>query len=245
MNNSDQPGDRLPASISAGLRKQLTEQFRVWAARFRGAVTSPAIDYGFRPSRYWTPAHASQILSNIKGANRKRAALGLLAAGRLDQADNTLLTDTLSEDERTALGRIHPTLMGGEYLPDCDAEEVEIARITMASTTQDVISIRARPVEDGIAYRVVDEYDTDYTLGFSHSAKPLTLAELVHFIETADGEAGAIGVGFLDFKVREQGEEVEDQIGFLEFSSEYYEQLSDHYELAIRAWAAGLAERQP
>ena len=36
--------------------------------------------------------------------------------------------------------------MGGEYLPDCDLNEVEIARITMASTTQDVTCVYAKRV---------------------------------------------------------------------------------------------------
>jgi hypothetical protein len=40
--------------------------------------------------------------------------------------------------------------MGGEYLPDLIPNEVEIARITIASTTQDVTCVYARQVEDGI-----------------------------------------------------------------------------------------------
>jgi hypothetical protein len=48
--------------------------------------------------------------------------------------------------------------MGGEYLPDLKQDEVEIARITIASTTQDVTSVFARRGKHRIYYRVVDEY---------------------------------------------------------------------------------------
>lgn len=37
-----------------------------------------------------------------------------------------------------------PSWMGGEYLPDSEPGEVEIARIVLQSTTMDVFSIRAR-----------------------------------------------------------------------------------------------------
>jgi hypothetical protein len=48
--------------------------------------------------------------------------------------------------------------MGGEYLPNLMPNEVEIARVTMTSTTMDVISIRARHTKHKIIYRIVDEY---------------------------------------------------------------------------------------
>jgi hypothetical protein len=43
---------------------------------------------------------------------------------------------------RQATGAIHPWLMGGEYLPDRQDNEVEIARITIAFTTRDVTCVR-------------------------------------------------------------------------------------------------------
>jgi hypothetical protein len=49
------------------------------------------------------------------------------------------------DEARISLGQIHPTFMGGEYLPNYCRQEVEIARIALASTTSDVISLRASP----------------------------------------------------------------------------------------------------
>jgi hypothetical protein len=106
----------------------------------------------------------------------------------------------------------------------------------MASTTRDVIGIRARPDRRAIVYRVVDEYDNDYDLRFWRSTQPLTLAELVHFMDHASREGIGLGVGFLDFMVRDQGCELADYVDFQTFSSEFYPQLGDHYQWAIAAW---------
>jgi hypothetical protein len=45
------------------------------------------------------------------------------------------------ERRRSALGRLHPSFMGGEHLPDRRDTEVEIARINIDSTTSDVTSV--------------------------------------------------------------------------------------------------------
>ena len=38
------------------------------------------------------------------------------AAGKLDELCSELLNDSLDEDDRKGLGRIHPSFMGGEYI---------------------------------------------------------------------------------------------------------------------------------
>ena len=61
------------------------------------------------------------------------------------------------------VGQIYPSFMGGEYLPDADDGEVEIARVALRSVMADVMSVRACLEEDGIRYRIVDEYQNDIT----------------------------------------------------------------------------------
>jgi hypothetical protein len=73
-----------------------------------------------------------------------------------------LNNDSLDEEARRSLGQIHPSFMGGEYLPNYRRHEVEIARIELQSTTSDVISLRARGTGLRIKYRLVDEYQTDF-----------------------------------------------------------------------------------
>jgi hypothetical protein len=60
---------------------------------------------------------------------------------------------------------------------------VEIARIVIASTTQDVTCVYARQVGQRIHYRVVDEYNGSTLSGKAvrTSVRPLTLKQLVDF----------------------------------------------------------------
>ena len=73
--------------------------------------------------------------------------------------------------------------MGGNYLPGTESSEVEIARITIASTTFDVACVYARPKGDAILYRVVDEYGGEYLQKptKARSKAPMILGKLAHF----------------------------------------------------------------
>lgn len=148
------------------------------------ARTIASIDLAFRPKSYfWPMALEKHLLSHIKGARRRAALQAFIAAGELDQIPDYLAKAKLSEDERLAIGRLHPRFMGGEYLPDTDEDEVEIARIEIASTTGDVTSVYARRVDGLIHYRVVDEYGGDTLTDDCERAsiEPLTLGELGAF----------------------------------------------------------------
>ena len=106
-----------------------------------------AINYDFRPESYWAPARGSldAALRNVKGRNRREVIKDYHSRGLLPALSDDLLQDTLDEDTRRSLDLIHPSFMGGEYLPDYRRDEIEIARIELESTTSDVISVRARP----------------------------------------------------------------------------------------------------
>ena len=47
------------------------------------------------------------------------------------------------------------------FLPELLDDEVEIVRVSLALTTSDQISIRARPEDRKIKYRIVGEYEAD------------------------------------------------------------------------------------
>src|SRR5438034_812635 len=103
------------------------------------------------------------MLANVKGARRRQAIQEAIATGTVGNLPAKLLADDLPTDLRRFIGALHPSFMGGEYLPDADEHEVEIARITLPETvTCDVISIWARSNRTGIAYRIVDEYETAF-----------------------------------------------------------------------------------
>jgi hypothetical protein len=141
-----------------------------------------------RPDSYWIDDDLLKgLLRNVKGTQRRQMITDYWKAGRLENLDDELLKEALGEASRDALGRIHPVFMGGEYLPNYKADEVEIARIELRSTTADVISIRAQREKDGITYRVVDEYDTEFTFKPERSRKPLSLGQLARLIDEMDG----------------------------------------------------------
>jgi len=142
------------------------------------------IDLKYRPHSYfWANDIGVQLPSDIKGAERRALFGALVAQGRGDEVDELLAKPVLSAKERQSWGRFHPSFMGGEYLPDRQSEEVEIARITIASTTQDVTSVYARQGAKRILYRVVDEYGGGTLTGMGTRAtiKPMSLGQLTDF----------------------------------------------------------------
>src|SRR3712207_6613660 len=63
--------------------------------------------------------------------------------------------------------------------------EVEIALVEAQTTLSDVVSVRARPHGQGIAYRSVDEYEGEWRLPIEESSRPLTLGERLELLDGA------------------------------------------------------------
>jgi len=138
----------------------------------------------YRPGSYfWARKLGIGLVSDVKGAERRKLITQMIETGGHELIAPELLLHALPQTLREAQGRFHPNMMGGEYLPDRKIGEVEIARITIASTTQDVICVYARQVGKRIHYRVVDEYgsETQDTKRRRTSSRPLTLEQLVNF----------------------------------------------------------------
>jgi hypothetical protein len=162
---------------------------------------------------------------------RRNAIRHAFDADRVSPLDELFATPTLPDEHRLALGRLHRSFMGGEYLPDRRDTEVEIARINIDSTTSDVTSIYARPGKDRIYYRVVDEYQSD-TLTETRtrsSKRPLSLGELIEFFLAA-------------WPLREvlEGNELgrEAAQDFTRPSSEFYPQFEAGIQAGIDGWYA-------
>ena len=167
----------------------------------------------------------------------RRATLKtLIDSGRIEEIPEFLAQSALSDEERKALGRIHPAFMGGEYLPDLRQREVMIARITIASTTQDVTCVYARRGRKRIRYRVVDEYEGETLTGCCErtSTRPLTLGELAEFF---DGAWSIFSVLSMNFGHRGY-DEGQMQRFVVEVSSSFYPELGALYRSRIHAWAA-------
>ena len=194
-----------------------------------------AIDLQFRPQSYfWAKDHGIALASDIKGANRRHIYELALRSNEADQLSPAFSQHALHEEDRRLLGRIHPSFMGGEYLPNTGRQEVEIARITIASTTRDVTCVYARPVGRRIAYRIVDEYNGDTITGPAErtSIQPLGLGALVKFFIT-----GWDLLQCLDYNFGEDGYPREETHAFIvDASSSFYSQFGRAITEEVDRW---------
>lgn len=204
------------------------------------------IDLDFRPASYWQADDAtSAIVQNIKGQLRRDMArdfLGGTAPEELGEIESELLADTLPDATRRSLGGFGPMWLGGEYLPDYALGEVEIARIVLQSSTLDVYSIRARRRGKGgrLYYRVVDEYESEWSIARRSSTRPLTLRELVQLIDSAENECGNDGYPMVENIVRYQLEgdgNAEHAVRFVTLESTVYPMIGQYYRTRLLAWA--------
>jgi hypothetical protein len=146
------------------------------------------IDINFRPKTYFRPQKLERyLISQVKSAVVRDRLERLLAEGRHDELQNILGREGVPKPALKALESTHPMFMGGNYLPDTEDGEVEIARIEISSTTFDVTSLFAKFAIGKIHFRVVDEYEGDTLTASTEmkSEKPLTLGEMADFFLSA------------------------------------------------------------
>lgn len=188
------------------------------------------IDLEFRPKGFFRPEKLEKyLLSKVKGAVLRKKLQALFEAGQHDEVRNLVGDAAFSVADRKALESIHPMFMGGNYLPDTEDGEVEIARISIRSTTFDVTSVYARPEGGVIRYRVVDEYDGDTLQGPSETTTsiPMTLGEFADFFLTAWPLIEVLEMNF-------EGD-IEGALGFFSADSNFYPQLDSLLRARARA----------
>jgi len=204
------------------------------------------IDYSFQPQCYWQDSTVLQaLLRDVKGVQRRKMIIEYFENDALDQLGDTFLEAKLSDEQRRQVGLIHPSLMGGEYLPDCEVDETEIARIELQSTLADVTCIRAKRHGDEYHYSVVDEYSDTYSLFIEESIEPLTLEELVDFIDYSEqvgGWSGGLSLSYNNANAENLSRE--ELRYFTRISSEIYPQLEEHYDHVFDEWVAEEQEKE-
>jgi hypothetical protein len=142
------------------------------------------VDLHFAPSGYFKPQRLDRyLMTRIRGTRQREILEKLLSGGiRLDTPSVTqfLAEGGFSQTELRAIEAMHPRLMGGNYLPALPVGAVEIARISIASTTGDVTVMTAEADDGRIRYRMADEYGGETLVGpaETYSDKPLTLRQL-------------------------------------------------------------------
>lgn len=201
---------------------------------------SNTVDLEFRPETYWPESrNPEQLLANIKGKVRRDVARRVLAEEGFAGLNEFIARKELDGDDLFMWGRIHPAMMGGEYLPGLQPGMVEIARISLASTTGDQISIRAIKENGVIRYAVVDEYESSILLAIEASKRPLTLGELIRLIDGSkyheDEYDGGLVVSHLNY-VFIAGGDVEDLVDFVSVESAFYPELTGYYQTVLDRW---------
>ena len=193
-----------------------------------------AIDLAYRPESYfWAYDNNIKLASDIKGAERKAMYERALKSGDIHLANAIISEPELTHEQRKAQSGIHPSWMGGEYLPNREAQEIEIARITIASTTQDVTCVYAKRGSERIHYRVVDEYEGMTLEARSRtSIRPLALIELFDFFIKGWDLFCCLEANFSD-----HGYVKEEVQGFIvDASSSFYAEFDDLVRQRVHVW---------
>jgi hypothetical protein len=177
----------------------------------------PVSALAYRPRDYFGRYDLqAELLTTVKGRARRALIKDALETGQTDTLPDFVTTPELDAFDRKMLGRIHPIFMGGEFLPKRKPKEIEIARISIRSTTYDVTVLYARLVGQRIHYRVVDEYEGDTLAEPSTrtSTKPLTMGVMIDFFTTAWNLMDCLESNF--------DQDVEEMLGFFTAESEFY-----------------------
>ena len=190
------------------------------------------VDLSFRPSSRLFPLTAEKLLlSRVKGTQRRESLTAAIEQDRLSDLNPFFTQTSLSAEDRRARAAIHPSFMGGEYLPDFEEGELEMARLSLRSVTADVISIRLRRTEDGFVYRIVDEYMDQDPNGLLNEPttivvdQPLTMKDFGAFV---------VQVSRMDHWCDPESHETEEEAqDFVVATSEFYPEFGDYIAEAI------------
>jgi hypothetical protein len=144
-------------------------------------------DLEYKPKTYFSPQPlVTYLVDQVKNAAIRERLYVLLSEGRIEEIKQLLGDGEITSNSIRHLEAIHPMFMGGNYLPNMDEGEVEIARIEIASTTNDVTCLFAKMENGKIKLRVVDEYGGD-TLNNPTEVvidEPMTLNEMTELFLT-------------------------------------------------------------
>lgn len=206
-------------------------------------MTSPdPYNLEYRPSHYFGPHDLKTFYrSRIKGQIR-----GEMVVESIDQEEvpHEVRQPKLHEPLKEEITGIHPWMMGGEYLPDFAANEIEIARVVLQSTTMDVSSLRVKKRKNRYFYRIVDEYENTFILPQKTSTHPLKMKTVISIISecqmtfhddgTSPSELGFV-LPSISFMVSEYLPK-SDILGFVSVQSAFYPNLDDYFAEMQSIW---------
>ena len=196
----------------------------------------------YRPPFYFGPQDLKDYYnSRILGQIRRN-----IVSETIDKSNvsASFRENSLDQNLRNALGQIHPSMMGGEYLPQHLINEIELCRVVLNSTTMDVTSLRVRKQKRRYVYRIVDEYSNKFTLTKKTSTKPLSMREVTQILDTSREVLYDTGeemeyVGLIKPVIeymKQDGCGKEESIEYVIVESTFYPELFAYYEQQKEIW---------
>ncbi len=157
------------------------------------------VDLNHAPKSYFVPHGLERhLVSKIKSAVIRADLNALLDQGEYQRVREVLIDEDRDNAFFNAMGHSHPMFLGGNYLPDTEEGEIEIARLCLMSVTVDVAAVYARKEKGVIHNRVVDEYDgmTLHEEPYGQSETPMTLEAFTAFVVEKWGLDGIVNDNF-------------------------------------------------
>ncbi len=183
------------------------------------------INLNQRPSHYWNDVEVlAELLHDIGSAEKRSLITKHWTNGDIEKLGTEMGLDKSEDLEETSL-------------PACMPWEKEIAIITLDSVNGDTISVRAIKSKDSIRYKVVDEHGSDFKLQREVSDLPLTLQEMITFLDqtSLEGLPGGISLGYnrmnAEYSTRAELRH------FTSITSKFYPALNRYYEKVYEHWA--------
>ncbi len=183
------------------------------------------IDFNQRPDRYWNDAEVLvQILQNIKSAKKRSLITECWLngdIGKLSVESSAHVSENREEDS----------------MHGCPPWETEIAVISLASVHGDTISVRAFKSKDKISYKVVDGHGSDFKLQREMSDLPLTLQEMINFLDQTSlpGLPGGISLGYN--RMNAEYSNRAELRHFTSIKSRLYPDLKRYYVQVFEEWS--------
>ena len=195
-------------------------------------------DPSYRPPTYWLYGDQLQQLRAVGHRLDRRTQEDVLEQVVAERQGN----DPDSDDPHLDL-ELATMLLGDRTGPAAIGQAVEIANVFMFNPGGDSISVFAEWRDGWIHYSVSDQYGDfwRYRCSPHRSRRPLTFAELVGLIDTAEcvEEEGVLYTGLvtglMDFNL-ENGGDVDDLRCFIRVTSAFYVDIEAWYVGTCDAW---------
>ena len=120
-----------------------------------------------------------------------------------------------------------PYIDVGEFLPPQAKGFMEIARISLASTTGDVISIRAKKTKKGYEIKVEDEYESNYDFYQKLFKLIPTQGEVFKIITSLNEDSVDMIMNLIEYG---DYKSIEEFTSFIHIKSSFYPDLNEMLE---------------